>query len=88
MAGFGEEVAAEAEHVCPSAQRPPRLGLSEGPGGVDEPFGVSTRWVGVQVDGVRVEGAGGVPGGLAIPPADDPGVAEQTGPGASRSFVQ
>ena len=46
-AGFGEEVAAEAEHVRPAAQGAvgglaahPAVGVTEGPAGVDEPFGV------------------------------------------------
>ena len=62
-AGFGEEVAAEAEHVCPAAQAAPVV-CAECPAGVDEPFGVGAVGVGVQVDGVGGEPPGGVAGGL------------------------
>ena len=63
-AGFGEEVAAEAEHVGPAAQAGVVGVVAEAPAGGDEPFGVGAFGVGVQVDGVGGEAGGGVPGGL------------------------
>jgi hypothetical protein len=45
-AGFGEEVAAEAEHVCPALE-PGEVGVpSEAPAGGDEAFGVGAGGVG------------------------------------------
>ena len=52
-AGFGQEVAAEAEHVRPAPQAGVAGVGAEGPAGVDEPFGVGALGVGVQVDGAR-----------------------------------
>ena len=63
-AGFGEEVAAEAEHVGPAAQAGVVGVAAEPPAGGDEPFGVGARGVGVQVDGVGGEAGGGVAGGF------------------------
>jgi hypothetical protein len=40
VAAFGEELAAEAEHVRPAAELPVTGVATEGPAGVDEPFGV------------------------------------------------
>jgi hypothetical protein len=62
-AGFGEEVAAEAEHVRPAAQAQVFGVGAEGPAGVDEPFGVGAVWVCVQVDGGGGDAGRGVPGG-------------------------
>src|SRR5580658_4470541 len=50
-AGFGEEVAAEAEHVCPAAQAGVIRVPAGPPAGGDEPFGMGACGVGVQVDG-------------------------------------
>jgi hypothetical protein len=46
VAGFGEEVAAEAGHVGPSPQAAVVGAIAEGPAGVDEPIGVGAqlRW--------------------------------------------
>ena len=63
-AGFGEEVAAEAEHVRPAAQPGVVRVLAERPAGVDEPFGVGAVRVGVQVDGFGGDAGGGVAGDL------------------------
>ena len=70
-AGFGEEVAAEAEHVRPAAQGAvggfaahPALGVADVPAGVDEPFGVGSGRVRVQAEGVGGDAGGGVAGGL------------------------
>ena len=63
-AGFGQEVAAEAEHVRPAAQAGVAGFGAEGPAGVDEPFGVSAVRVGVQVEVVRGDAGGGVAGDL------------------------
>src|SRR6266508_5326080 len=63
-AAFGEEVSAEAEHVCPAAQRAPGGGPAEGPAGVDEPFYMCALGVCVEVDGIDVQPAAGVAGGL------------------------
>src|SRR5690606_6073992 len=64
VAGFGEEVAAEAEHVCPAAKGLPVGVGAEGPAGVYQAFGVAAVGVGVQVDDLGGEPAGDVPGGL------------------------
>src|SRR5690606_1395227 len=63
-AGFGEEVAAVAEHVCPAAQPNPVFVGAEGPAGGYESFSVGAGGVGVQVDRFGVEPAGGVAGSL------------------------
>ena len=51
VAAFGEEVAAEAEHVRPPLQAGVIRVAAELPAGVDEPFGMSAVSVGVQADG-------------------------------------
>jgi hypothetical protein len=61
-AGFGEEVAAEAEHVSPAAQAGVVGVAAESRAGGDEPFGVGALGVSVQVDGVGGEAGGGVAG--------------------------
>src|SRR6185437_4414887 len=63
-AGFGEEVAAEAEHVGPAAQADVAGVLADPPAGVDETLGVGAAGVGVQVDRVGGDAGGGVTGGL------------------------
>src|SRR6185437_9951698 len=63
-AGFGEEVAAEAEHVGPATQADIAGVLADPPAGVDEPFGVGATRVGVQVDRLGGDAGGGVPGGF------------------------
>jgi hypothetical protein len=70
-AGFGEEVAAEAEHVRPAAEGAvgglaahAAVRAADGPAGVDEPFGVGAGWVGVEIEGVGGDVCGGVAGGL------------------------
>ena len=63
-AGFGEEVAAEAEHVGPAAQAGVVGVAADLPAGVDEPFGVGAGRVGVQVDRVGGQAGGGVAGSL------------------------
>src|SRR6185437_2038552 len=63
-AGFGEEVAAEAEHVGPAAQADIAGVLAGPPAGVDEPFGVGAAGAGVQVDRLGGDAGGGVPGGF------------------------
>src|SRR6266542_1709637 len=63
-AAFGEEVSAEAEHVCPAAQRAPVWVSAEGPAGVDEPFYVGALGVCVEVDDIEVQAAAGVTGGF------------------------
>ncbi len=63
-AGFGQEVAAEAEHVGPAAQAGVARVSAEGPAGVDEPFGVGAVRAGVQVEGVSGDAGGGVAGDL------------------------
>ena len=63
VAALGEEVAAEAEHVGPAPQPVP-LGSARPriQHGFDEPLGVGAVRVGVDVDGVAGEPAGGVAG--------------------------
>src|SRR6266487_4000367 len=61
-AGFGQEVAAEAEHVRPAAQADITGMLAGAPAGVDEPFGVGAAGVGVQVDRLGSDPGRGVPG--------------------------
>ena len=63
-AGFGQEVAAEAEHVRPAAQAGVVRVGADRPAGVDEPFGVGAVGVGVQVDRLGGDAGGGVPGGF------------------------
>src|SRR6266536_2125088 len=63
-ARFGEEVAAEAEHVGPAAQADIAGVLADPPAGVDEPFRVSAAGAGVQVDRLGGDAGGGVPGGF------------------------
>jgi hypothetical protein len=62
--GFGEEVAAEAEHVRPPSQGAvsgfaahPPLGVADVPAGVDEPFGVGSGRVRVQAEGIGGDAA-------------------------------
>src|SRR5215469_6945104 len=64
VAAFGEEVAAESEHVGPAAQPGVAGVVAELPAGVHEPFGVAAVRAGVQVDGVVGEAGGGVAGGF------------------------
>lgn len=62
--GFGQEVATEAEHVCPAAEFGPAGGLGKVPAGGDEPLRMRAGRIGVQVDGLGGQPAGGVAGGL------------------------
>src|SRR5205823_2425905 len=57
-AGFGQEVAAEAEHVRPAAQAEVAGFGADAPAGGDEPFGVCAVGAGVQVEGVAGDAGG------------------------------
>src|SRR5690349_21530304 len=59
-AGFGEEVAAEAEHVGPATQADIAGFGADPPAGVDEPFRVGAAGAGVQVDRLGGDAGGGV----------------------------
>ena len=70
-AGFGEEVAAEAEHVRPAAQgcvgdlaAHAAVGVADVPAGIDETLGVGSGGVGVEVEAGGGDAGGDVAAGF------------------------
>jgi hypothetical protein len=63
-AAFGEEVAAESEHVRPAAQSFVTRLATERPACLDQSFGMGAAGVRVQIDGVIGDARRDVPGNL------------------------